>query len=204
MWLSILCLRDMRRHPGRTVLTLLSIVIAVAATAAVSIATATTRSAYQQMYRGRRCLLLEIASEKGDRFDVNVSAAAEKIAGVKAALPTIYQPALLRFHGKRLKLVVAGVDLAREVAAGNLSIGQEIHPADARNPSNRVFLEASFGKSVEAHLEDRLILLIARRVNRATVVGLVTRPGPAALGSSMVFMPLEGLQKLIQVRAAGR
>ena len=42
--------RSMWRRPGRTILTVLSIVIGVAAVVSVTITTATTRNAYKQMF----------------------------------------------------------------------------------------------------------------------------------------------------------
>ena len=42
--------RYLRRHPGRSTLTLLSIAIGIASVIAVSLATATTRQAYRRMY----------------------------------------------------------------------------------------------------------------------------------------------------------
>ena len=42
--------RYLRRHPGRSLLTLLSIAIGIAAVISVSLATDTTREAYRRMY----------------------------------------------------------------------------------------------------------------------------------------------------------
>ena len=62
-------LREVKNRPGRATLTLLSIVIGVAAVVAVTVGTATTHQAYQEMYEsvaGRAAL--EVASESGGFF----------------------------------------------------------------------------------------------------------------------------------------
>ena len=64
-----LTVREFRRHPGRALLTLLSIAIGIAAVVSVSLATRTTREAAQQMYEavtGRASL--EITAEGSGTF----------------------------------------------------------------------------------------------------------------------------------------
>ena len=65
--------REMRQHPGRAILTLLSIVIGVAAVVAVTLTTQTTRRAFDDIYQtiaGRAAL--EVAGPIGTSFDENL------------------------------------------------------------------------------------------------------------------------------------
>ena len=60
-------LREIKNRPGRATLTLLSIVIGVAAVVAVTVGTATTNQACQEMYLRRRLFRQERGGE--DRED---------------------------------------------------------------------------------------------------------------------------------------
>ena len=69
-------LREVKSRPGRATLTLLSIVIGVAAVVAVTVGTATTHQAYQEMYEsvaGRAAL--EVVADGGGFFDEDVARA---------------------------------------------------------------------------------------------------------------------------------
>ena len=77
-------LREVKSRPGRATLTLLSIVIGVAAVVAVTVGTATTHQAYQEMYEsvaGRAAL--EVAAESGGFFDARRCRADRASAGRK-------------------------------------------------------------------------------------------------------------------------
>ena len=83
-------LREVKSRPGRATLTLLSIVIGVAAVVAVSVGTATTNRACQEMYAalaGRAAL--EVVAAGGGFFDEDVAAEIAQTPGVKAAVPSI-------------------------------------------------------------------------------------------------------------------
>ena len=92
--------KEMKHRPGRAILTLLSIVIGVAAVVAVSISTATTHQAYQQIYQsvaGRAAL--EVVAAGGGIYADDVVPMLEKTPGVEAAAPSfllVYQRLLPR------------------------------------------------------------------------------------------------------------
>ncbi len=94
--------REVGNRPGRAVLTILSIVIGVAAVVSVSMATSTTRSAFKNMFElvaGKASLI--VTSVSGENFDEAIladingrpaekdSPALDKIAGVVAAVPSM-------------------------------------------------------------------------------------------------------------------
>src|SRR3954471_15342305 len=82
--------RAMQQRPGRTILTMLSIVIGVAAAVAVGLGTATTRNAYKQMFAmvtGRTTL--EIDASGGGGFDEAVLKKVEALSEVAAATPLL-------------------------------------------------------------------------------------------------------------------
>src|SRR5438874_10348171 len=78
--------RAMQQRPGRTILTMLSIVIGVTAAVAVGLGTATTRNAYKQMFAmvtGRAAL--EIDASGGGGFEDSVLEKVESVPEVIAA-----------------------------------------------------------------------------------------------------------------------
>ena len=84
--------REVMSRPGRATLTLLSIIIGVAAVVAVTVGTATTNQAFQEMYAsvaGRAAL--EVVAAGDGFFDQRVLADIEKAPGVKTAVPTVQQ-----------------------------------------------------------------------------------------------------------------
>ena len=88
--------REIKTRPGRATLTLLSIVISVAAVVAVTVSTATTNRASEEMYvnvAGRAAL--EVAAEDGGFFPGEVVDEVAKVPGVKAAVPTVQRLAVL-------------------------------------------------------------------------------------------------------------
>ena len=90
-------LREIKSRPGRATLTLLSIVIGVAAVVAVTVGTATTNQACQEMYlsvAGRAAL--EVVAEGDGFFDEDVAAKVEQTPGVKAAVPSVQRLSSLR------------------------------------------------------------------------------------------------------------
>ena len=92
-------LREVVSRPGRATLTLLSIIIGVAAVVAVTVGTATTNQAFQEMYAsvaGRAGL--EVVAAGDGFFDQRVLGDIEKAPGVKAAVPTVQQLSVLRFQ----------------------------------------------------------------------------------------------------------
>ena len=109
--------REVVSRRGRAIMTLASIVIAVAAVVSVSVATNTTRRAYREMFAsvsGRAAL--EIAAEGGGGFDDSVLAAVEQTPGVKMAVPMVQRPTSLRREGRKVYVYIVGIDPAKDKA----------------------------------------------------------------------------------------
>src|SRR5438045_7530412 len=103
----------MQQRPGRTILTMLSIVIGVTAAVAVGLGTATTRNAYKQMFAmvtGRASL--EVDGAGGGGFDDDVLSKVESVADVAAATPLVDRPTSLSMEGgeRRVRLEILGID----------------------------------------------------------------------------------------------
>ena len=107
--------RSMWRRPGRTILTVLSIVIGVAAVVSVSITTATTRNAYKQMaamVSGKADLVVEGEGEVS--FPSSLLSEIQAVPGVQTAVPVFGTLGVLHAHGERIRLQLLGVDVERE------------------------------------------------------------------------------------------
>src|SRR3954447_18074990 len=88
--------RAMQQRPGRSILTMLSIVIGVEAAVAVGLGTATTRNAYKQMFAmvtGRTTL--EIDAPGGSGFDADLLDKVSAVPGVVAVAPLLDRGAKL-------------------------------------------------------------------------------------------------------------
>lgn len=187
-------LRHALARPGRTVLSLLSVVIAVAAVTSVSIATSTTRLAYQEMFAsvsGRAELEVTVGGD--GTFDESVVDLVAEVPGVKVAAPLVQRGTILYANEERVKLSVMGIDpqADRAVRDYNMAEGQFF------NGDEGILLDADFAHELGIHLGDEVRMLTRRLVRRVNVVGLLATKGAASLRmSGMVFMPISQAQRL--------
>lgn len=88
--------REARQRPSRAILTLLSIVIGVAAVVAVTIASGTTRQAFNQIYQtvaGKASLV--ISGAIGSSFDEKIAEDARNVPGVATVAPLVKRNTIL-------------------------------------------------------------------------------------------------------------
>src|SRR3954464_14872357 len=88
--------REVRQRPSRAVLTLLSIVIGVAAVVAVTISSGTTRQAFNQIYQtvaGRASRVM--TGGMGTGFDEELAPKVRNIPGVQAVAPLLKRNTIL-------------------------------------------------------------------------------------------------------------
>src|SRR5436309_6997856 len=93
--------REVQQRPSRAILTLLSIVIGVAAVVAVTIASGTTRQAFNQIYEtvaGRASLV--VSGAIGSSFNGNIADEVREIPGVQAVAPLLKRNTIL-YLGKK-------------------------------------------------------------------------------------------------------
>ncbi|MEN6495246.1 MAG: FtsX-like permease family protein [Thermoguttaceae bacterium] len=191
-------LREVLCHPGRAALTLLSIVIGVAAVVSVSVATSTTRQAYQEMFTtvtGRAAL--EIVAAGDSSFDQGVLELVEKTPGVKVAAPIVERRTIMYTEGRRLKLLVLGVDPSKDAAVRDyrLKAGQALSEKEG------VQLEAEFAKTLGLKPGDEVKLLTKRGNRRIDVVGILEAQGVAALRmGGLMLMPIKTAQSFFRIK----
>ena len=170
-------MRDIRQRPGRTLLTLLSVVIAVAGLVAVSFATQSTRRAFDDIYQtmaGRAAL--EVSAPIGDTFDETILDTISRVPGVKAAAPLIQRRTILYIGKRGTQVTAMGIDPKLDPAVHDYEIdaGKSLVEANGvmlnTEFANNLGVKLTIGSSAHAHrqYEDkcRRALQSARRGRR--------------------------------------
>lgn len=188
--------RAMWRRPGRTVLTVLSIVIGVAAVVSVTITTTTTRSAYKEMFAlvlGKASLVVD--GEGGISFDAELRDKVAAVPGVKAAVPVVRRYSVLYAGAQRIRLQVLGVDVARDGAVRDYAItaGRSL-PSDTAY-AKELLLDDSFARRLKVTVGDEVKLLTKRGLKTVTIAGTLQPRGGAALQQAgLVLLPIDTTQ----------
>lgn len=183
---------EMLRRPGRVLLTLGSVVIGVATVVAVSSAIATTRRSFQELYQtmaGRAAL--EVRADGGGTFDAGLVDLLQGTPGVQAAVPLLQRRTVIYHEGRRVEMIVLGIDREKEPLARDYVFDRGGWFSDG----NEILLEAGFAESLGLHLGDEVLLLTQRRPRRFEVAGLLKPRGAAAFqGGGVVFLSLPRAQ----------
>ena len=184
--------RAMFQRPGRTILTLLSIVIGVAAAVAIDVGTATTRESYQKMFAtvtGKATL--EITAAGGVNFDEKLLDVVQKTPGVVAASPVVEKPTSLTIGEKQIRLQIMGIkpELDRAVREYDIVAGRQLASGD------ELVLDEEFARLIGVKLDDEVGIRTNRLKKEFVVVGLQKPRGAEVLRqASLAFMPIERAQ----------
>jgi len=193
--------RALLSRPGRTVLTLLSIVIGVTCVVSVTIVAATTREAYKTMFatvKGRASL--EVKAANSGAFSDEIVEKIKQVPGVGTAIGTVEKDSSMSVgsEGKPVRLKVVGVDPETDHLVRDLEVvsGRFVGAGD------EIMLEADFAAQMDLKVGDTVRMstphsLKGERPGRKpmTVVGFVKSKGAEALlQTGIVFMPLEQAQ----------
>jgi putative ABC transport system permease protein len=188
--------RAIRQHPGRALLTTLSIVIGVAAVVAVTFTTRTTRQAFDQLFHtiaGRASL--EATGPPGTSIDESLVLRVSNTPGVKAVAPLMQRYSIMYVGKSRVQLVVLGIDLQRDHAIHDY----EIVAGQGLDKAHGILLNQSFAQSMGITPGDSVDLLTRRGLVRTHVVGLYASQETAVAGQGAVLlMPLSAAQYLFK------
>ncbi|MEX2176341.1 MAG: FtsX-like permease family protein [Pirellulaceae bacterium] len=180
--------RAMQQRPGRTILTLISIVIGVAAAVSIDIGTATTRTTYEQMFAAvTGKATLEISAAGGVGFDEDLLAQVSAVSGVLVAAPIVEKPSKLYVGERQIRLQVMGIDPARDRGVRDYEIvaGRQLDKGD------ELVLDEEFAKLLEIEVGDEVGVFTQRLRKPFQVVGLVRpRGGEGLRRASLAFMPI--------------
>jgi putative ABC transport system permease protein len=190
-------IREMLSRPGRAVLTLLSIVIGVAAVVSVTVATSTTRRAYRDMFasvNGRAAL--DVVAEGGGSLDEKVLSTVAEAPGVQAAVPLLQRPTSMQVVDRKIRVMLLGIDTDRDAAVRNFNISK----GRMFEGGKELVLEEGFAENLGISVGDEVLLLTPRLLQQQmTVVGLLHWQGAAvARFAGLVFLPLSRAQYLFK------
>lgn len=189
--------RAMLSRPGRTALTIASIVIGVAAVVSVTIVTATTRESYQVMFaavRGKTSL--EVVAQNTGPIPEELVEKVAAIEGVEAAVPVVQKPSRLTQQlseddKKTVVVQVLGIDPERDNAVRDLTLvdGRLLQADDG----DKILLESEFAGYLNFKVGDKVRLLANKGGPRTfEVVGLVDmRDGGTMIQTGLVFLPVK-------------
>jgi putative ABC transport system permease protein len=186
--------RAMQQRPGRSILTMLSIVIGVTAAVAVGLGTATTRNAYKQMFAmvtGRATL--EVDASGGGGFDGDVLSKIDELPEIAAAAPLVDRPTSMSFEGgeRRARIEILGIDPVRDskVRDYDIAAGRQVKDGD------ELVLDESFAKYLGLEVGQEVKLLTKQLSKPFEIVGLVRpKTGTVMTQTAMAFMPIDRAQ----------
>jgi len=194
-------LREVARRPGRSLLTLFSIVLGVAAVFAVHVTMHSARSAFTQMNEALTGKAdAAVVARGGGRFPEDILATVKETPGVAAVVPSFRQILMLYApDGRKIRILGIGVDLTQEQAVHNLRLVAGRAPRsdkDGTKPAE-VVLEENLAHFAGVGIGDKVKILTRRGPQRLVVVGLVKALAPAAVPQgSVIFLNIEDLQWL--------
>src|SRR5688572_20840650 len=191
----------MQQRPGRTVLTMLSIVIGVTAAVAVGLGTATTRNAYKQMFgmvTGRTTL--EVDGKGGAAFENTVLEKIEKVPGVEAACPVLNRGSAITVgEDRRVRVQILGIDPERDMKVRDYVIvaGRQVN-----KEGDELVFEQGFAEYLGVKVGDTVRVTATNARKPFEVVGVFKKKTGVDLGlMSMAFMPLATAQKYFILRS---
>ena len=194
--------RSMQQRPGRTILTVLSIVIGVTAAVGISLGTAVTRNAYKSMFEvvtGRAAL--EVDAAGGGTIPGDLLDKVGQVEGVAAVTPLIERAYSMSYGEEgKVRLQVLGIDPARDQTVRDYTIaeGRQVKAGE-----NEVLLERGFAAYLGLRVgsEVRFRSIKSGTVKHFKVVGLLeAKSAAAATYLAMTAMPLDRAQEYLNNR----
>lgn len=186
-------MREARKRPGRAILTLASVAIGVAAFVAVTFATQSTQSAFDQIFQslaGRASL--EIAAPIGQAIPASLTEKVAEVAGVEAVAPRLQRPAVLFAGEQRVQIVAAAVDPKRDqdVHSYKISDGKPLSEGDG------LLLNDLLAQNLNTKVGDEVFLLTRSGRIPVNVTGLFKSATSALSGQGAgVILALADGQK---------
>jgi putative ABC transport system permease protein len=188
----------MSQRIGRTIFTILSIVIGVAAVLAVMLLTASTRSAYKEMFAAvTGKAKLQVVGKANTSFEEDILPKVEAVPGVAAAVPLLNRPVKLFVGERQVRVSVLGIDPTRDKAVREYKLvaGRDL------KEGNEVQLDEEFARQLGVKVGDKLRLQSMKGNTSVEIVGLLQPEGGATLRqAALVFMPLDRAQARLNYR----
>jgi putative ABC transport system permease protein len=181
--------RSMLARPGRTLLTMGSIVIGVAATVAFVMTASTTRGAYRKMFStitGRADLEVSIPGDGA--FAATALPLVVETPHVAAAAPVLRRTSTLYANKQRVTLEVLGIDSKVDRQVRDYEIPSGRMPEKLAD----IVLDAEVARRLGLQLNDPVKLLSNRGLQNFEICGLLAPKGGTAVrqaGIALVSLP---------------
>lgn len=197
-------LTELRNRPGRSLLSLFSVTIAVAAIVAVSSATANTRSSYRRVFEflaGRADL--EVTAHGGSLFKQDIADKLRELPGVRDVVPVYRRVAKIgKAHEKKANSLVIGIEPDDPESISGFEVVEGRLPREG----DEVALDLSVARALELHVGDPMRVYALGGglggMREHTVVGLVkTATAEQVYQGGVVLAPIKSWQKA--TRAVG-
>lgn len=196
MSLQFLTWRQWRQRPGRALLTVLSVAIAVAAVLGTAFAQSTVRRAYESMNAALEGPpVLDIVTAGGGRFPPGDAPRMDNLPGVVSIAPLVFRATTVRYAGNSWRTLAVGLG-DDTVAWSRLKLTGGRLPRAA----GEALLEAGQADSLELKPEQTVTVLARRGTATLNIVGTVSAPSLRELGEgASLAMSLETAQSVFGV-----
>lgn len=189
--------RELRQRPSRPVLTLLSVVIGVAAVVAVTIASGTTKRAFDEIYKTvAGNATLEVSAGAGTTFSETILDSIRAVPGVKVVAPLMKRDTSFSVleegkNKRHYRLKIMGVDpkLDREIHEYEITAGKSLEEQPG------ILVEANFAKSQHLDVGDHVDIMTPSGFQDSTIVGLYKSKGTAtSTEGATIYVPIIATQ----------
>ena len=197
MMLTSYTIREVRRRPGRTILTLLGIVIGVQALVAIPLTIQTTRHIHRALFEGiTGRATLEVVPFGQGGFAPGLSQRVEEVEGVAAAVPVIQSTAAIWGPSGLVPVMILGIDLDRDHEARDYALRR----GSLLTSEDGVLLEVGMAESLGHDVGATVRLLAPSGTTSVEVVGLLEPRGAAAVnGGAVAILPMATAQRLYRL-----
>ena len=197
-------IREVGSRPGRAILTLLSVVLGVAAVVSITTASGATRKAYDDMYRtmaGRASL--EVVADGGGAFDDVIVETIQSVAGIEIAVPVLQRTTIIYLLDdddppqirERVQVTLLGIDPEKDLSVRDYGLSAGVFFQEGTG----VLLDADFAKHIGVAVGDNIKLPVGKqkRLAEAPIVGLLSPKGAATFSQGgTLFLTLATGQQI--------
>jgi putative ABC transport system permease protein len=187
-----LILRGWRLRPGRTVISIASVSVAIAAVLGTALAQSSVRQGIRRLSAAvDKFPAIEVVAAAGGRFEPAEVPNLSDLPGVVSVVPVASRATAARFRGKKFRSVLIGLLLSDQKAWDALSL-VEGKPV---TKSGQAVLSADIAKSLDVNIGAKVIVLTRRGPKSMTIVGIADGAALAAFApAASLATSLDDLQ----------
>jgi putative ABC transport system permease protein len=160
-----------RHHGTRTLFSVLSISVAVAAVLSTTLAQSSVRGSYQRLLSAvDQRPTLEVIASDGGSFATEDLPLFDSVSGVESVFPSLTRPTLARVQGRRFRAMLLGLPESSSDVWKMLRLVDGTYP----NESNQGVVGEELARSLQIATGDRVIVITRRGPRSVIVSGIAT------------------------------